>query len=76
MDMVGAWRWKSWWGHWRLRLRQLLLYQRLRGDYLKIVGLTSEDAVPWMAEEARLLILTQKEVENVGSELCQGELSD
>ena len=73
--MVGAWRWKSWWEPWRLCLRQFLLYQRLRGDYLRISGLTSGDDASWMAEEARLFIMSIKEVETVGSELCQRKFS-
>ena len=75
MDMVGAWRWKSWWGRWRLHVRQLVLHQRLRSDYLRIASMPSGVAGSWLDGEARLLILSQKEVETVGSETCQRELS-
>jgi hypothetical protein len=75
MDMVSAWQWKSWWGRWRLRVRQLVLYLRLRSDYLRIAGMPSGAAASWMEGEWRLLTLSQKEVETVGSEPCQREFS-
>jgi hypothetical protein len=75
MDMVGSWGWKSWWGRWRLHVQQLVLHQRLRSDYLRIAGLPSGVAGSWMDGEARLLTLSQKEVETVGSEPCQREFS-
>ncbi len=75
MDLVGSWGWKSWWGCWMLDVRQLVLQQRLRSEYLRIAGLSSGVAGSWMDGEARLLILIQKEVETVGSEPGQRKFS-
>jgi hypothetical protein len=47
----------------------------LRSDYLRISSLPPGVTGSWMDGEARLLILSQKEVEAVGSEPCQREFS-
>jgi hypothetical protein len=62
------------WERWKLHMRWLVLYQRLRSDYLRIAGISSGVAGSWVDGEARLLMLSQEEVETVGSEPCQREL--
>jgi hypothetical protein len=73
--MVVSRQWKSWWERWRLHVRQLVLHQRLRNDYLKFAGISVGVSGSWMDGEASLLTLNQKEVETVGSEPCQREFS-
>jgi hypothetical protein len=75
MDMVGYRWWKSWWGRWLPYARQLALHQQLRNDYLRIAAVTSGVDQSWMDGEARLLMLSQKGVDAVGSEPCQRKFS-
>jgi len=75
LEAVCPQRWRIWWGRWMLQVRQLVLDRRLRSDYLRISSLPPGVTGSWMDGEARLLILSQKEVEAVGSEPCQREFS-
>ena len=78
MDIIGMIdirRWRDRWERWKQHRRRRIHYQRLRSDYLKIAGIPPGITASWMNGEARLLLLSQKGVETVGSESCQREPS-
>jgi hypothetical protein len=75
IGMIDIRRWRDRWELWKQHRQRLIHCQRMRSDYLKIAGITPGIAAPWMNGEARLLMLSQKGVETVGSEPCQREPS-